>query len=334
MESPIELSLVIPLYDEAEVVPLLVERVTAALRPIPGRCEVLFVDDGSEDGTAAAIRRAVAAADHGGDGTRLRISILTLSRNFGHQAAITAGLRAASGACVVVMDGDLEDPPELIQELYAAWKEGNPVVVAQRTGRRETLWRRLQFAAFHRVVALLADIPPTANVGVFGLMDRRVAAEIAALPERARFLTGLRAWVGWKPAIVRYQRQARAGGRSKQSLGRLYRMAFDSIFGFSHKPLRLSWLLGLVVSASSFAYAMILLALRLAGINVVRGFTTTAVAILFLGGVQLLMIGILGEYLGRIYDEVKSRPPYIVKEIWTSEGGAASAEHGAGAHPR
>jgi dolichol-phosphate mannosyltransferase len=311
----IEVSVVIPLYNEEDGVAPLVARVNAALSAIPGRSEVLYVDDGSEDGTVAAIQNAY--RDAGATGAR--VSILSLSRNFGHQAAITAGLAAASGACVVVMDGDLQDPPELIAELHAEWRKGHRVVLAQRTRRSETAWRRLQFAAFHRLVGRLADIPLTADVGVFGLLDRRVVAEIVALPERIRFLPGLRAWVGWKPAIVRYRREARARGRSKQSLGRLYRLAFDSIFGFSHKPLRLAWLLGLAVSTFSFAYAVALLALRVAGINVVRGFTTTAVAIFFLGGVQLLMIGILGEYLGRVHDEVKARPPYVVDRIWQSD---------------
>jgi len=319
MSTPIELSLVIPLWNEEEGVTPLVARVNAALAAIPGPTEVVFVDDGSDDGTVRALQSAYRDAPAGG----MRASILSLSRNFGHQAAITAGLEAAAGACVVVMDGDLQDPPELIPALWAEWRKGHRVVLAQRTRRSETPWRRLQFAGFHRLVSLLADIPITANAGVFGLMDRRVVAEIVALPERTRFLPGLRAWVGWKPAILPYERQARARGRSKQSLGRLYRLAFDSIFGFSHKPLRLSWLLGFAVSSFSFAYAVVLLVLRLAGINVVRGFTTTAVAILFLGGVQLLMIGILGEYLGRVHDEVKRRPPYVVDQVWRSEDGAS-----------
>ena len=325
MPTSIELSLVIPILNEEEGIAPLVARVNAALAAIPGRSEVLFVDDGSSDGTVRALQSAYRDALPGG----LRVSILSLSRNFGHQAAISAGLEAAAGACVVVMDGDLQDPPELIPTLWAEWKKGHRVVLAQRTRRTETPWRRLQFAGFHRLVSLLADIPIPGNVGVFGLMDRRVVAEIVALPERTRFLPGLRAWVGWKPAIVRYERQARARGRSKQSLGRLYRLAFDSIFGFSHKPLRLSWLLGFAVSSFSFAYAVVLLVLRLLGVNVVRGFTTTAVAILFLGGVQLLMIGILGEYLGRVHDEVKRRPPYVVDGVWRSDdaaSGAAQAE--------
>jgi dolichol-phosphate mannosyltransferase len=327
MRPPIELSLVIPVYNEEEGIAPLVERVNASLAAIPGVCEVLFVDDGSEDGTVPAIQRAYSGADR----SRLRASIVSLSRNFGLQAAITAGLEAATGACVVVMDGDLQDPPELIAALHAEWKKGSRVVLAQRTRRSETICRRLQFAAFHRLVTLLADVPLTINVGGFGLMDRLVVAQIVALPEHARFLPGLRAWVGWKPAIVRYERQARAIGQSKQSLGRLYRLAFDSIFGFSHKPLRLSWLLGFAVSAFSFSYAVVLLVLRLFGINVVRGFTTTAVAILFLGGVQLLMIGILGEYLGRVHDEVKRRPPFVVDQVWRSDGDAIGAATTAGA---
>jgi polyisoprenyl-phosphate glycosyltransferase len=319
--APVKLSLVIPVFNEREIISLLTERINQALAKIPGPCEIVFVDDGSRDETVALLKSAY----DGAHPENLQARILSLSRNFGHQPAIMAGLQAASGQCVVVMDGDLQDPPELIPEMFQRWTEGHLVVLPQRTKRNEPLWKRIQLQAFYKLLGLISDFPMTLNVGVFGLLDRRVVDEILRIPERNRFLPGLRSWVGFDAFLIPYERQDRAAGSPKQTLRRLYRYAFDSIFAFSYKPLRFSWMFGGVVSLLSFLYAVLLVVLRVLQINVVPGFTTPTVAILFLGGVQLVTIGVLGEYLGRIYDEVKGRPQYIVRGVWSSSDPPGSA---------
>lgn len=298
-------SIVIPIYNEEAVLPLLYERLTAALAATDD-CEVIFVNDGSRDGTLPLLRGLVARD--------ARLVVLDLSRNFGHQAAVTAGLDAARGRAIVLMDGDLQDPPELIPDLLAAWREGYDVVVARRRSRQDRGLRGALFRLFHRFFSAISDFPIEPDAGIFGLLDRRAADELIGLRERNRFLPGLRSWIGFRQTTVWYDRAARAAGEPKQTLGRLFRYAFDAVFSFSYKPLHISWLFGLIASSFSFVYAAVLLILRLLQINVVSGFTTPTVAILFLGGIQLITIGILGEYLGRIYDEVKRRPPYIVGE--------------------
>jgi dolichol-phosphate mannosyltransferase len=240
------------------------------------------------------------------------IVVLNLSRNFGHQAAISAGLNAATGDCVLVMDADLQDPPELLPELVATWRKGYQVVVAQRKTRAERGLRRFAFDAFYRVFGFLADYPIPLNAGVFGLMDRTVVDHLLLLDERNRFLPGLRSWLGFRQTIVWYDRQERAAGEAKQTYWKLLKYGLDALFSFSYKPLRLSWLFGIPISLFSFVYGLILVTLRIFDINVVPGFTTPTVLLLFFGGIQLISIGILGEYMGRIYDEVKRRPLFIV----------------------
>ncbi|MBI4213722.1 MAG: glycosyltransferase family 2 protein [Chloroflexi bacterium] len=312
---PPEISVVVPLYDEEDVLPALYARTTQALVGTESY-EIVFVNDGSRDNTLSLLKERAA-----GDA---RVLVLNLSRNFGHQAALTAGLDAARGEAVVLMDGDLQDPPEIIPQLIAEWSRGAEVVEAQRRSRQDPGLRGFMFRLFHRWFGFVSDFPIQAEVGTFCLLDRRAADAVVGLQERNRFLPGLRSWVGFSRATVYYDRAARAGGKPKQSLRRLFRYAFDALFSFSYKPLRISWLLGSIVSIFAFTYAAALVVLRLLQINVVTGFTTPTVAILFVGGVQLLAIGILGEYLGRIYDEVKRRPQYIVAErIGVPEGSAA-----------
>lgn len=301
------LSVVIPLHDEEAVLPLLYRRLTDALASTPVTSyEIVFVNDGSRDGTLALLRALVAEDP--------RLVVLDLSRNFGHQPAVMAGIEAARGEAVVLMDGDLQDPPELIPELVAAWHRGYDKVLARRRSRQDPGLRGVMLRLFHRVFGRLSDFPIDSDTGIFGLLSRRATDELLRLQERNRFLPGLRSWIGFAQTEVLYDREARAAGEPKQTFRRLLRYASDAIFSFSYKPLRLSWLLGLVVSAFCFLYAAVLVVLRLLQINVVLGFTTPTVAILFVGGVQLIMIGVLGEYLGRIYDEVKRRPHYIVRE--------------------
>jgi dolichol-phosphate mannosyltransferase len=303
----LKLAIVIPIYNERDNLPELYRRLRAALDRLPEfEHEVIYVNDGSSDGSLDIMleqRREDA-----------RFTIVDLSRNFGHQAAITAGLAAADADAVVVLDGDLQDPPEVIPELVACWREGAEVVRAQRRTRQERGPRRWCFDLFYRVLAWTSDFPIPAQVGVCGLLDRKALDELNRLPEKNRFLPGLRAWIGFEQRTVYYDRQQRASGASRQSLMRLLRYGLDGVFSFSYKPLRLMLAAGTVISGVGFVLACGFVIKRLAGIEVAQtGFTTLVTLMLFLGGVQLVAIGLLGEYLGRIYDEVKQRPLYIVR---------------------
>ena len=300
-------SVVVPIFNESENLSELRRRLTAALEQTGQAWEVVFVDDGSRDGSAELLRQF-----HGEDS---RLKVAYLSRNFGHQPAVTAGIHLSKGQCVILMDGDLQDPPELIPDLIRSWKAGNKVVVAQRRSRAERGIKGMLFGLFHAMLARLSDMKMETGSGVFGLLDRRAVNDLLKLRERNRFLPGLRTWVGYEQANVLYDREERAAGKPKQSFSRLVRYGFDAIFSFSFKPLRAIWALGFIVSAFSFLYALFLVIMRILNINVVSGFTTPTVAILLLGGVQLISVGILGEYLGRIYDEVKQRPHYIINEV-------------------
>jgi dolichol-phosphate mannosyltransferase len=220
---------------------------------------------------------------------------------------------------VVLLDGDLEDPPELIPELLARWQEGYEVVLAQRRSRHLAPLRRFLFAGFYRLFELLADYPVPLQAGIYCLLGKNAWRQIAGLRESNRFLPGLRAWVGFPTAVVWYDREPRGGGRPKQTLLRLVHYAADAIFSFSYKPLRLSLVFGSAIFVLSSLYAGVLLVLRLLNINVVSGFTTVAITVLFFGGAILMSNGILGEYLGRIYDEVKRRPLYVVEEVVGAE---------------
>lgn len=302
------MSLVIPVFNEDDaVLDELATRLGAVLGGLSCRSQVVLVDDGS-DGPTREKLRALAAADS-------RITLVRLSRNFGHQPAVAAGLDHARGEVVVLLDGDLEDPPELIPELMARWQEGYEVVLARRRSRHLNPLRRLLFAGFYRLFELLADFPVPLQAGIYCLLGRRAWQQIAGLREANRFLPGLRAWVGFPTTTVAYDRGPRGGGAPKQTLLRLFRYASDAIFSFSYKPLRLSLAFGAISFVLSSLYAFVLLMLRLLDVNVVSGFTTVAIAVFFFGGAILMSNGILGEYLGRIYDEVKRRPLYVVEDV-------------------
>lgn len=308
LDDSVTLSLVVPVFDEdAALLDELARRLGEVLAALPCRAQVVLVDDGSGEPTERALR-ALAAADP-------RVTLVRLARNFGHQPAVAAGLDHARGDVVVLMDGDLEDPPELIPELLGRWQEGYEVVLAQRRSRHLDPLRRLLFAGFYRVFELLADFPVPLQAGIYCLLGRRAWRQIAGLREANRFLPGLRAWVGFPTATVRYDRAPRGTGKPKQTLLRLFRYAADAIFSFSYKPLRLSLAFGAGVFVLSSLYAFTLLVLRLLNVNVVMGFSTIAIAVFFFGGAILMSNGILGEYLGRIYDEVKRRPLYVVEEV-------------------
>jgi glycosyltransferase involved in cell wall biosynthesis len=306
MNQP-SVTIVIPIYNEEQVLPELCQRLAAMFDAHPQiRWLALLVNDGSRDRSAEVVR-ARAAADP-------RFRLLELSRNFGFQAAIAAGLDNAPGDAVVTMDADLQDPPELIPQLVAAWQSGSEVVRATRRSRQETGLRRAGMDLCHALFNRVSDLPMESNTGTFGLLDRVAVDTINQLPERNRFFPGLRSWVGFNTGEVMYDRQERAAGQPQQTLRRLFRYATDGVFSFSYLPLRLLTYCGIVVSFIGFSVGLFFIIRRLLGVEIAQtGFTTLVTLLLFLGGIQLIGIGILGEYLGRVYDEVKQRPHYVLR---------------------
>jgi glycosyltransferase involved in cell wall biosynthesis len=304
----LKLDIVIPIYNEEENLGELHRRLREVCSRIEG-CDwqVLYVNDGSRDRSLS-----IMLEQHRADP---RFTVLELSRNFGHQAAITAGLMHADGDVVVFMDGDLQDPPEVIPDLLECWRGGVQVVRAQRRSRQESGLRRFGFEAFHKVFTWISDFPIPSQTGIFGLVDKQALEELKKLTENNRFFPGLRSWVGFEQGIVYYDRQERAGGEPKQSFKRLIRYALDAIFSFSYKPLKMMTGMGIFISTIGFALACFFILRRLLGIEIAQtGFTTLVTLVLFMGGVQLIAIGLLGEYLARIYDEVKQRPLFIVRK--------------------
>lgn len=301
-------ALVIPIFNEEEVLPELFRRLENVFSADPTLAwSAIFINDGSRDASVALIT-SQAQRDP-------RFKLIELSRNFGHQSALTAGLdHAATADAVVTMDADLQDPPELIPELVAAWKGGAEVVLAVRRSREETGLRRAGFDFFHRIFQRLTDFPIEANTGTFGLLSQQAVVAFNLLPEKHRFFPGLRAWVGFKQGEVLYDRKERAAGQPGQTFKRLVRYALDGIFSFSRLPLRLLTLSGLGIAFVGFALGTFFIVRRLLGFEIAEtGFTTLVTLTLFLGGIQLIGIGVIGEYLGRVYDEVKRRPNYIVR---------------------
>ena len=275
--------------------------------------EVIYVNDGSEDQSLSLLTRIHDA--HPGT-----VVVADLSRNWGHQQAISAGLSLAKGDAVVIMDGDFQDPPSLLPEMVAAWKRGAEVVIARRTSRGEHGVRRLLFPLFYRILGYISDYPIPLGVGVFGLMDRKVCITLASLQETNRFLPGLRSWVGFRTVFVDFDRPDRAGGKPKQTLLHLFKYAFDAILSFSYKPLRMGLAFGLILAAFASLAGLTLVVMRLfhLGIfrdNVVMGYTSLMCALLLMGSIQIICTGILGEYIGRIYDEVKRRPLFVIRSV-------------------
>ena len=302
-----KIAVVVPVYNEEENLPELAERLRRTLDSTGLAWTVLAVDDGSQDSSARMLAE-LSTRDP-------RFRFLSLSRNFGHQAAYTAGLRHVDADAVITLDADLQDPPELIPDLVKAWKQGADVVLARRRSRAETGLRGLAFRTFHRIFHRLVDFPIPPNVGTFGLMSRRAVEAFCRLPERHRFLPGLRAWIGFPVAWVDYDRQGRQGGEPKMDWFRLVSYALDGLFSFSRLPLRLLTWTGLAVSGLGFGLAVFFIAKRLLGLeSAFTGFTTLVSVVCFLGGLQLVALGIVGEYVGRIYDEVKRRPLFLLRE--------------------
>lgn len=302
------LSIVVPVFNERDVLPELCRRVAAAMQPLGEPYELVLVNDGSTDGSWD-VMLSLTCGDP-------RIKAVKLSRNFGHQVAIVAGLHAATGEAVVVMDADLQDPPEVIASLYEKFREGYDVVFAQRRAREgETLYKRVTAKAFYRLMRNMTTLDIPVDTGDFRLMSRRVVDDLCRLQEHNPFIRGLVTWVGYNQTAVLYDRDARHHGQTKFSTAKMLTFAFDGITSFSSRPLRLASLVGLLFAVGSLALIVVLTAYKLlGGTGLVSGWTSLIVAILFLGGLQMMAVGLLGEYIGRIYDQVKGRPVYLVQE--------------------
>ena len=302
-----ELSVVVPVYNEEDNLPRLYERLIAALDPTGLAYEIVFVDDGSRDGSLTYLR-ALTTNDP-------RVLIVELARNFGHQVAISAGLDHSRGRGVIVMDADLQDPPEVLPEFIAKWREGHDVVYAIRRQRKEGWLKRGAYAVFYRFLQRVANIEIPLDAGDFCIMDRRVVDVLSSMPERNRFVRGIRSWVGLNQVGLAYERHTRHAGRPKYTFTRLVYLALDGLVSFSYIPLRAITMLGFGVSWLSIVLAVFYAIKKLTvGLNP-PGFATITVAIFFLAGMQLITIGVIGEYVGRIFEEVKQRPLYILRQV-------------------
>jgi len=305
------LSVAIPIHNEESALPELLRRTRAVLDQIDGGPhQLVFVDDGSTDDSVGILREA-ARVDR-------RIGVISLSRNFGHQAAITAGLDHVTGNATVVMDGDLQDVPEVIPQFVKKHFEGYDVVYARRIRRKEPLPLRMCYYIFYRMMARLSDLRLPLDSGDFGLMSRRVVEQIRKMPEHHRYLRGMRSWVGFRQTGIPVERAGRHSGKSKYSLLRLMKLASDGIFAFSIVPIRAAAILGLVAIALSFLFAMYAVFVRVFLHHVPQGFTALIVMLSFLSGVLLFFLGVIGEYVGRVYEEAKGRPQYIVAAAFGS----------------
>jgi len=299
-----DLSVVVPVLNEADGITPLLDRIAVALDGLA--FEVIVVDDGSTDGTAA-ILAARSATDPS-------LRVITFTRNFGHQAALLAGMRAARGAGVVLMDADGQDPPELLPELVARWRDGVEVVYAVRRRRKASLWHRMAYAAFYRLLRRMAELPIPPDVGDFCLMDRKVVDAVCSLPESTRFIRGLRSWVGFRQEGIEYERPAREHGETSYSFTKLCRLALDGLLSFSVMPLRVASIIGFATSTAGVLYLAYAVISRILVGDVPAGWTSVICVVLLLGGAQLVVTGMLGEYLARVYTETKRRPAYVIRD--------------------
>lgn len=307
VDSP-RVSVAIPVYNEEENLAELVSRVGAVLDGLPGTGhELLLVDDGSVDATPTMLEQLAA--------TDSRIVVVSLSRNFGHQAAVSCAIDHARGDVIVLMDGDLQDRPEAIPDFIERYRQGYDVVYAIRTDRKEGILKRASYQVFYRLMRLTSDISIPQQAGDFGLISAEVARQMRALPERNRYNRGLRSWVGFKQIGVAVERDARYAGQPKYGLRRLIALSVDGIFSFSVAPLRAATIAGLFLLIGTTAYTMFAVYAKIVLGQSPQGFTTLIVFQNFLAGMQLTFLGVIGEYIGRIYDEVKQRPHYVVQRI-------------------
>lgn len=302
------LSIVVPCFDEEEVIATTHRRLSAVIPQIEESYEILYVDDGSRDRTREALTEIARNDRH--------VRVLPFSRNFGHQAAVTAGVQHARGQAVVLIDADLQDPPEVIGQMVARWREGFQVVYGVRRSREgESAFKLATARGFYRILNRLSEVPIPLDTGDFRLMDRCVVDQLNAMPERDRFIRGMVSWIGFRQTAIEYDRAKRAAGVSKYPLRKMLKFAVDGILSFSTKPLRLAANLGFLVSAFSALLIFYALFKRLFTSDWVSGWTFLFTITAFLGGIQLICLGIIGEYVGRIYGETKRRPLYILDEV-------------------
>jgi dolichol-phosphate mannosyltransferase len=301
-------SLIIPIYNEEENITEMYRRLHHVMEQLDGDVELILIDDGSRDRSLKMMREL-----HHRDN---RVHYLSLARNFGHQIAVTAGLNFVQGKCIIVMDADLQDPPELILTMLEKWHQGYQVVYAQRISRQqESRLKRLTAYLFYRILRRLAKVDIPVDTGDFCLMDRQVVDILNSMPERNRYIRGLRAWVGFRQTSVLFERNPRFAGDVKYTFGKSLSLAIDGIISFSTVPLRLATYLGIISAAIAMIMIILVLYWRIfAPVSHLIGYTLITISMFFLGSVQLICIGILGEYIGRIYEEVKGRPLYTLKE--------------------
>ena len=315
------LSVIVPAYNEEEVLPIFHARLVAALanvKELEGRWEVIYVNDGSKDGTLRILKELQL--------TDPAIGVAALSRNFGKEAAMSAGLKLARGDAVILIDADLQDPPELIGDMVRVWQQGADVVNMKRSSRQgETWFKKASAAWFYKVINWVSEVHIPENVGDFRLLSRRAVDALNQLPERNRFMKGLFAWIGYKQVVVEYDRHPRAAGETKWPYLKLLNFAIEGITGFSVVPLRLASYAGFLTALSAFIYALFLLVKTLMIGDSVRGFPTLILTILILGGLQLMAMGIIGEYLGRLFMESKRRPLFLIDEYAAPQAVASVA---------
>lgn len=319
MNHPIELSVITPIFNEESGIAELYNRLTAVTKSVTPDYELIFVNDGSKDNSLQKIIELSA--------TDTRVKYISFSRNFGHQAAISSGIDFAKGKAVVIIDGDLQDPPELIPELYKKYKEGYKVVYAKRKSRKgETVYKKFTARIFYRLLKRITSIDIPLDTGDFRLIDKVIVAQLKNMPEKSKFLRGQIAWLGFRQTYVEFERDERKYGNTAFTTKKMLRFAFQGITGFSDSPLRLASWLGLIVSAVAFVVILYAVYSKFILKEVITGWTSIIISTMFIGGIQLLTIGIIGEYINRINTETKNRPLYIVEDsnIETDEENSAN----------
>jgi dolichol-phosphate mannosyltransferase len=306
MTNPV-ITIIAPIFNELENIPELYHRMREVMSSVGETWELILVDDGSRDGSTDMIRKLAETDDH--------VRPVIFARNFGHQIAVTAGLDYSRGDAVIIIDADLQDPPEVILDLIAKWREGYEVVYAVRKEREgETWFKKTTASLFYRIIYKITDVKIPLDTGDFRLLDRKVVNIMSKMRERHRFLRGMASWVGFKQIGVEYKRAARFAGVTKYPFNKMLKLALNAVTSFSYVPLQIASYIGFIAAALSIISIPVVIVLRLVGTTQLTGQATTLIMVLFLGGVQLISLGIIGEYIGRIYDEVKGRPIYVVAQ--------------------
>jgi len=299
-----KISVVIPIYNEEKNIPVLIIELQKNLN-VYSDYEIIFVNDGSKD-TSENILKEACSQD-------AKIKLINLSRNFGHQEALTAGLENANGDAVIMMDGDMQDPPSLIPSMIEKWKEGFEVVYTVKKKRNEPFVRKFLFKQFHKIFALLSEYEMPMDCGIFSLIDKKVLKIIVSLQEKNKYIAGLRYWVGFNQTSIEFERPERLEGEPKQTFSKLFKLAFDGIFSFSNKPLDFAFLLGMIITLLSLALILVILYIKLFTNRAIPGYATYTSIILFMGGINIFISGILGRYISMIFKDTKNRPIYLIK---------------------